>query len=587
MEERSVLLSELNSQIDKASIFIKPDLNNAFSKQYSWDIIIRYYEKEKRPYSCIFGDFNKLNIINNKYGHDVGTKAMQDSLNLIQDILPANALTLRLGGDEFCFVLPNCTVDDCTPFTEEISKSLKEHSKSIYGLSIELASEDSSNGSLKEILDLASHEVSKRKAYRNEHDSPTQIIEDSFLALKAPNNTSDEQKQNWAKINNHINVITYNFLQTLRPSSNLDFTAEQIKDISSFLLPAISSLLKEKLNEHTASNDIASPVTGQNGNISESKNATNNLNSIIDPDTAKLIHMLLTDRENVNLDILSDDAIKQLSKKLNILTQDLTHDKSSGFLNKSYFKLYLANEISSAKKPLYAFYITIPGIKLSNSAYGYDTTDFRKDHTNSLFLKSFCKDLNYNNTSFNFSPDDIQIISYGAGDILIICPDELKEKVGTNIDKSVSILNSRYDDQDPYGTFPLAFAPKKEKNKIAHTEEFPKSTLNQTSVDTVITSIKYLNDAADCNKYIFKKDFFKNIDSLDAFKKMVSPLLDNYLNNISDAIDISNLSILITNFYRSFLNYEVLHNQTKNNIIGHYNPNKKENIETNDDDLSH
>lgn len=56
---------------------------------------------------------------------------------------------------------------------------------------------------------------------------------------------------------------------------------------------------------------------------------------------------------------------------------------------------------------------------------------------------------------------------------------------------------------------------------------------------------------------------------------MVSPLLDNYLNNISDAIDISNLSILITNFYRSFLNYEVLHNQTKNYIIGHYNPNKK------------
>ena len=50
MEERSVLLSKLNSQIDKASIFIKPDLNNAFSKQYSWDIIIRYYEKEKRPY---------------------------------------------------------------------------------------------------------------------------------------------------------------------------------------------------------------------------------------------------------------------------------------------------------------------------------------------------------------------------------------------------------------------------------------------------------------------------------------------------------------------------------------------------------
>ena len=116
-------------------------------------------------------------------------------------------------------------------------------------MSIELASEDSSNGSLKEILDLAIHEVSKRKAYRTEHDSPTQIIEDSFLALKAPNNTSNEQKQNWAKINNHINVITYNFLQTLRPSSNLDFTAEQIKDISSFLLPAISSLLKEKLNE--------------------------------------------------------------------------------------------------------------------------------------------------------------------------------------------------------------------------------------------------------------------------------------------------------------------------------------------------
>lgn len=577
MEKRLNLLSELNSEIKLVNNFIKPDLKNAFGKQYSWDIIFRYYEKFPNSFACIFGDFNKLNVINNKYGHTFGTMAMEKALSLVQSVIPSNSLILRLGGDEFFFIIPDYKKSDCEIIINKIHQILKENSDSVLGLSIELAAEDSSKGNIYDLLSFTDEEVCKRKTYRKEHDTPTEITYKNFIPLKVPNNNSSSENLAWSEINSHINVITYNFLQTLRPSSNLAFSEEQIRDISYFLLSATSFLLKEKSNINKgADSDINLDCINPNNFELNIKNIGNgqhsNLSNIISPDTAKLIHMLLVDRKNVNLDILSDEAIQDLTKKFSFLAEDLVHDKSSSLFTKSYFKLYLANEMASTSHNLYAFYVSIPGIKLSNSAYDYSVTDYRKNSTSSLFLELFGSDISYNEHSFKFFPDDVHMISYGAGDIVIICPEELKETIGSKLETIVSSINSSYNSKNPYGTFPMSYAPKRIKNELTNVKEFPPNIIDQTSVESIISSVKTLNDKADYNKDIFKMNFFKSIDAFMAFKKLLSPLIDTYLNNISNPLCPSNVSTLISNFYCSFLNYEVLHNETRKDIIGHYNP---------------
>lgn len=52
-------------------------------------------------YSYIFGDFDKLQSINQNYGFNMGNKALSNAMDIIKSALPDDAIISRLGGDEF------------------------------------------------------------------------------------------------------------------------------------------------------------------------------------------------------------------------------------------------------------------------------------------------------------------------------------------------------------------------------------------------------------------------------------------------------------------------------------------------------
>lgn len=57
-----------------------------------------------------------------------------------------------------------------------------------------------------------------------------------------------KEKKSWTNINNHINTLTYNFLQDLRPSKEFIFEKEQIQDASHFIIDSICALINEKIS---------------------------------------------------------------------------------------------------------------------------------------------------------------------------------------------------------------------------------------------------------------------------------------------------------------------------------------------------
>ena len=117
--------------------------------------------------------------------------------------------------------------------------------------------------------------------------------------------------------------------------------------------------------------------------------------------------------------------------KLNLF-EILFHLRFFLFFNKSYLKSFLIPELRKYDTDLYASFITTSEIKLSNSAYGYDFTDYRIDKTNKLFKNFISRNLKYNNNSFDANPNDTHIVSYGTGNFVLIYPKDLKDKIEKN-----------------------------------------------------------------------------------------------------------------------------------------------------------
>ena len=105
---------------------------NVFSKQYFHSILSQCCSDNSKcnPYSIISIDFNDMQQIN-KNGIKRGDEILHDSIELMQSVLPEDSFTLRLGGDEFLFVLNNKSKENSMKFEEKMHQTLKDNSDKI------------------------------------------------------------------------------------------------------------------------------------------------------------------------------------------------------------------------------------------------------------------------------------------------------------------------------------------------------------------------------------------------------------------------------------------------------------------------
>lgn len=549
MKTRDELLSELNCVTQKLQKFRCPEFDNIYSRQYYDDMFLNMFANNQN-FSYIFGDLNKLGIINQLYGHEEGNKVIANFIEILKSKLPKDALISRLGGDEFSIILPNIDSETANNYIMDINKTLNNNSHFNHGLSVEFSAKHSSNGNISELAYLTEKEVSNRKNARKEHDSPAEIFFDDFVPLNIPDNISEEESKKWEKLNSLINVSVYNFIQNIRPSNTLNFEPQQIVDSADFITSAYNYLLN-------SSNNITDTSTNYN-HLSkehlfpdEEYNFHNvDLFNHLNPKTASAIHSLISESKNVNLTNSSNNAIKNAVGLMNSLVEDLVRDESSGLLSKSYFRLYLADELSKIDKDYQAVFFSTSGIKLSNTAHDHSFTDVRLSKTSDLFFDAFSKFRDFNNNSFECSGDDIYLINQGAGNFLALLP--MDQSLSTeNIDNIIEHVNTSSDIKDPYSSFMMAAGYQ--------------NNIDKTSGKSFIDSVRNLKDSTNLEKDELKKNLFKSTDALIAFKKTFNTCIDYYLNNVKDSkSDISNKTLVLENMFRSFSNFESLHNKNRN-----------------------
>lgn len=175
LEENAKLTSEnLMLQIDNTElneISMIDSLTNVFNRRGFTEMgkeSIKLATKMNSKGIVFFADMDYLKKINDKYGHEMGDKAIQTEAEVFKSVFRQSDIIARLGGDEFAGVVPGLPI----AHIEKTKTALKEACKTLSkenGLPFEISISfgavefDSENCDLNTLVQLADKEQYKEK----------------------------------------------------------------------------------------------------------------------------------------------------------------------------------------------------------------------------------------------------------------------------------------------------------------------------------------------------------------------------------------------------------------------------------------
>ncbi len=98
-------------------------LTNLYSRGAFFDIAHRLAarcEQQARPFAVIQMDLDFFKSVNDRFGHHGGDKVLAHAAAILAGSLRAEDVAGRVGGEEFCVVLPGATLDEAAQIAERI-----------------------------------------------------------------------------------------------------------------------------------------------------------------------------------------------------------------------------------------------------------------------------------------------------------------------------------------------------------------------------------------------------------------------------------------------------------------------------------
>lgn len=92
-----------------------------------------------KPLCLVFFDLDQFKPINDLHGHEAGDRALQRAAAIIKEVLPANTVLGRYGGDEFLALLPGVEAAAARTAVTQVLTSLHDRPLEVRGARIRLA----------------------------------------------------------------------------------------------------------------------------------------------------------------------------------------------------------------------------------------------------------------------------------------------------------------------------------------------------------------------------------------------------------------------------------------------------------------
>lgn len=113
LEQRHAELSTMNEYLERlATSDALTGLANRRVFDREMDINLAMYHRAKHPFSLVLGDIDWFKKINDRYGHDAGDQLLKDIAQSLKNGMREIDTVLRLGGEEFGFILPDTKVKE-------------------------------------------------------------------------------------------------------------------------------------------------------------------------------------------------------------------------------------------------------------------------------------------------------------------------------------------------------------------------------------------------------------------------------------------------------------------------------------------
>jgi diguanylate cyclase (GGDEF)-like protein len=103
-------------------------LTGVYNRTYFEAEINRLQKCRQFPVSIIMLDTDNLKVVNDNYGHTQGDKMLQKVANLVGEVLRAEEVFARIGGDEFAILLPHSNAEAAKLVVSRIKDQLDKHS---------------------------------------------------------------------------------------------------------------------------------------------------------------------------------------------------------------------------------------------------------------------------------------------------------------------------------------------------------------------------------------------------------------------------------------------------------------------------
>ena len=141
------LITRINSNLELLELFEKTrDMANkdfmtgAYNRRYFFEAGQSIFEKAKRgkkDVAVAMFDIDKFKDINDTYGHDVGDVAIIEVSNILKEHLRKSDLMARFGGEEFCVLLEDISLNDVGMLFEKIRLVFEKNIIKTNGLEIQ------------------------------------------------------------------------------------------------------------------------------------------------------------------------------------------------------------------------------------------------------------------------------------------------------------------------------------------------------------------------------------------------------------------------------------------------------------------